>query len=90
MRTASWRSIKKRDETYRTRPVLRRCRWMAGILRDKGELPGCDKLGVKFEVSYKTVGRDIDLLRDFMGYPLAYDKSTHKWKLVGPMPEPVL
>jgi predicted DNA-binding transcriptional regulator YafY len=80
----------KRDLTCKTRPVLRRCRWMAGILRDKGELPSCDKLGVKFEVSYKTVSRDIDLLRDFMGYPLVYDKTTHSWKLAGPMPEPVL
>ena len=27
---------------------------------------------------------------DFMSYPLAYDKTTYKWKLTGPMPEPVL
>jgi len=25
-----------------------------------------------------------------MSYPLAYDKTTYKWKLTGPMPEPVL
>ena len=83
-------SLKKREETCKTRPVMRRCRWMAEILRKKGELPSCEKLGQEFEVSYKTISRDIDLLRDFMGYPIAYDKSTYKWKLAGPMPEPVL
>ena len=80
----------KRYEVCKTRPVLRRCRWMAEILRGKGELPSCEKVAQEFEVSYKTVGRDIDLMRDFMGYPLEYDKSTHKWKLTGPIPEPVL
>ena len=83
-------SLKKREQTCKTRPVMRRCRWMAEILREKGELPSCEKLGQAFEVSYKTVSRDIDLLRDFMGYPIAYDKSTYKWKLTGQMPEPVL
>jgi len=83
-------AMAKRDHICKTRPVLRRCRWMAEILRDKGELPSCEKIGQEFEVSYKTVGRDIDLMRDFMGYPIAYDKSTYKWKLTGPMPEPVL
>ena len=83
-------SLRKREETCRTRPVLRRCRWMVEILRDKGELPTCEKVAQEFEVSYKTVSRDIDLLRDFMGYPLAYSAKEYKWKLVGPMPEPVL
>jgi predicted DNA-binding transcriptional regulator YafY len=53
---------------------------MAELLRKNGELPSCEKVGQEFEVSYKTVSRDIDLLRDFMGYPIAYDKSTYKWK----------
>jgi len=83
-------AMAKRDHTRKTRPVLRRCRWMADLLRKNGELPSCEKVGQEIEVSYKTVSRDIDLLRDFMGYPIAYDKSTHKWKLTGPMPEPVL
>ena len=83
-------AIAKRDHTCKTRPVLRRCRWMAELLRKNGELPSCEKVGQEFEVSYKTVSRDIDLLRDFMGYPLAYSAKEYKWKLVGPMPEPVL
>jgi predicted DNA-binding transcriptional regulator YafY len=63
---------------------------MAELLRKNGELPSCEKVAQEFEVSYKTVSRDIDLLRDFMGYPLAYSPKEYKWKLVGPMPEPVL
>lgn len=82
--------LRKREQTCKTRPVLRRCRWIAERLRDKGELPSMQALGQEFEVSYKTIGRDIDLMRDFMGYPIAYDSQTYKWKLVGPMPEPVL
>ena len=83
-------SLKKREETCKTRPVMRLCRWIVDTLRQKGELPSCEKLGQEFEVSHRTVRRDIDLLRDFMGYPIAYSPTEYKWKLTGPMPEPVL
>lgn len=82
--------IKKREEACRTRPVVRRLRWIAGLLRAKGELPSTQKLGKRFEMSYKTVTRDLDLLRDFFEYPLAYDRRTYTYKLIGPLPEPVL
>ena len=83
-------SLRKRETACKTRPVLRRCRWMAQMLREMGELPSCEKLGQEFEVSYKTIARDIDLMRDFMGYPIQYDRTTYTWKLSGPLPEPVL
>jgi predicted DNA-binding transcriptional regulator YafY len=81
---------RKREETCKTRPVLRRLRWMAGELRSKGEMPSCQKLGVRYEVSSKTVSRDIDMMRDFFDYPIQYDPQAYKWKVAGPLPEPVL
>lgn len=82
--------VKKLEERCRTRPVVRRLRWMASELRKKGELPSTFKIGKRFEMSYKTVTRDLDLLRDFFDYPLAYDPRTHTYKVTGPIPEPVL
>lgn len=82
--------IRKREECCRTKPVLRRLRWLAEELRRKGELPGVNHLGLKYEVSYKTISRDIDLMRDFFDYPIEYDRQHYKWKLTGPLPEPVL
>ena len=82
--------VRKREQTCRTKPVLRRLRWMAGELRKKGEMPNCQQLGVQHEISYKTVSRDIDLMRDFFDYPIKYDPKDYKWKLVGQPPEPVL
>ncbi|NDD55031.1 hypothetical protein EBZ39_14410 [bacterium] len=55
-----------------------------------GDTPSCAKLGVQNECSYKTIQRDIDLLRDFFGYPLEYDKAKYVYKLAGPLPKAVL
>jgi predicted DNA-binding transcriptional regulator YafY len=82
--------MRKREETCKTRPVLRRLRWMAGELRRKGEMPNCAQLGVRYEVSSKTVIRDIDMMRDFFDYPIVYDARNYRWKVTGPLPEPVL
>ena len=82
--------VRKREECCRTKPVLRRMRWIAKELRQKGEIPNCQQLSVRYEVSYKTIGRDIDLMRDFFDYPIEYDRQHYKWKLTGPLPEPVL
>lgn len=82
--------IKRREETCRTRPVVQRLRWIAGVLRAKGELPSTQKLGKRFKMSYKTVTRDLDLMRDFFKYPLAYDAKTYTYKLIGSLPEPIL
>jgi predicted DNA-binding transcriptional regulator YafY len=53
-------------------------------------LPSTFRLGAELECSYKTIQRDIDLLRDFFGYPLEYDRSKFIYKLAGPLPEAVL
>jgi len=73
-----------------TRPTFRRLGVIAGKLRRDLTLPSCARLGVELECSYKTIQRDIDLLRDFFGYPLEYDASRYQYKLAGPLPKAVL
>jgi predicted DNA-binding transcriptional regulator YafY len=73
-----------------TRPTFRRLGVIAGKLRRDLTLPSCARLGVELECSYKTIQRDIDLLRDFFGYPLEYDASKYQYKLAGPLPKAVL
>ena len=73
-----------------TRPTLRRLGVIVGKLRRDLCLPSAARLGVELECSYKTIQRDIDLLRDFFGYPLEYDASKYHYKLAGPLPKAVL
>jgi len=73
-----------------TRPTFRRLGVIARMLRRDLTLPSCARLGVKLECSYKTIQRDIDLLRDFFGYPLEYDRNKYVYKLAGPLPKAVL
>ena len=73
-----------------TRPTFRRLGVIAGMLRRDLTLPSCARLGVKLECSYKTIQRDINLLRDFFGYPLEYDRNKYVYKLAGPLPKAVL
>lgn len=73
-----------------TRPTLRRLGFIATKLRSDLCLPSTNKLGAELECSYKTIVRDIDLLRDFFGYPLEYDASKYHYKLAGPLPKAVL
>jgi predicted DNA-binding transcriptional regulator YafY len=73
-----------------TRPTLRRLGMIVRKLRRDLCLPSCARLGAELECSYKTIQRDIDLLRDFFGYPLEYDSAKYIYKLTGPLPEAVL
>ena len=93
MRTARATIMSRRKRALRngdTRPTLRRLGVIATKLRHDLCLPSHAKLGMELECSYKTVSRDIDLLRDFFGYPLEYDRSNYVWKITGPLPEAVL
>ena len=73
-----------------TRPTFRRLGVIVSKLRRDLCLPSAARLGVELECSYKTIQRDIDLLRDFFGYPLEYDASKYHYKLAGPLPKAVL
>ena len=90
-RAATFASKRKRAEGLGdTRPTFRRLGVIAGKLRRDLALPSCTRLGVELECSYKTIQRDIDLLRDFFKYPLEYDASKYQYKLAGPLPKAVL
>lgn len=85
--------ISRRKRAYLkgdTRPTLRRLGFIATKLRSDLCLPATNKLGAELECSYKTIARDLDLLRDFFGYPLEYDARKYVWKITGPLPEAVL
>jgi len=93
VRTAKATIMSRRKRALRngdTRPTLRRLGVIATKLRQDLCLPSHAKLGMELECSYKTVSRDMDLLRDFFGYPLEYDRSNYVWKITGPLPEAVL
>lgn len=93
MSTTAARHASKRNRAMGlgdTRPTFRRLGVIAGMLRRDLTLPSCARLGLKLECSYKTIQRDIDLLRDFFGYPLEYDRNKYVYKLAGPLPKAVL
>jgi len=63
---------------------------LARRLRENLSLPSAQKLAAEFECSYKTISRDIDLLRDFMGYELQWDARAFQYRLAAPLPKAVL
>lgn len=46
-------------------------------LLKEGKFPNCQDLSDDFEVSYKTVQRDIDFMRDQLQLPIEYDSAHH-------------
>jgi proteasome accessory factor B len=41
-----------------------------------GEYPNCSGLAREFEVSHKTVARDVEYMRDHFDLPIEYDLAT--------------
>ena len=56
------------------KPQFSRLQFIDGQIR-AGKYPNCFKLGKDWQVSYKTIQRDVDYLRDEMGAPIEYDKK---------------
>jgi proteasome accessory factor B len=50
-----------------------------------GKFPNCSTLADVFEVSYKTVQRDIDFMRDQMLLPIDYDSGQHGFHYTKPV-----
>ena len=50
-----------------------------------GGLPNCTSLAGVFEVSYKTVQRDIDFMRDQLMLPIDYDQTLHGFRYTKPV-----
>lgn len=58
------------------RPAIERMLRIHNELKS-GRYPNCASLAKEFEVSSKTVSRDIDFMRDRMLLPLEYDATRH-------------
>ncbi len=59
-----------------TRPPLERMIRIHEQLKE-GRFPNCSTLAKEFDVSYKTIQRDIDFLRDRWQLPIAYNEIRH-------------
>jgi len=84
------RNYKGGHDQSTCRPTIRRMMQLTKLLRENLFLPSTQKLAAKFECSYKTIGRDIDLLRDFMGYQLEWNAHAFQYRLAAPLPKAVL
>lgn len=58
------------------KPQYRRLLFIEGKIKE-GRYPNCASLAGEWEVSAKTIQRDIDYLRDELGAPIAYDPLRH-------------
>ncbi|WP_052882471.1 helix-turn-helix transcriptional regulator [Kiritimatiella glycovorans] len=67
-----------------SRPQYYRIRRMVQMVREGAEtgyLPNSSDFMKEFEVSRRTVARDLDFLRDEENAPLAYDEARHGFRL---------
>ena len=67
-----------------SRPQYYRIRRMVQMVREgteTGYLPNSSDFMQEFEVSRRTVARDLDFLRDEERAPLAYDDARHGFHL---------
>ena len=59
-----------------TRPPLLRMIRIHDLL-SAGRYPNCSLLALEFEVSTKTIQRDVDFMRDQLVLPIEYDRARH-------------
>ena len=50
-----------------------------------GKYPNCSGLAVEFEVSSKTIQRDVEFMRDQLALPIAYDQQRHGFHYAHPV-----
>lgn len=58
------------------RPAVIRMKRLFDLLKQE-QFPNCQKLAADLEVSAKTIQRDIEVMRDQLGLPIAYDAQEH-------------
>lgn len=76
----------------KVKPQYRRLLFIDEQIRT-GRFPNCSTLAGQWEVSTKTIQRDLDYLRDELGAPLVYDDLQHGYRYENPawfMPSIVL
>jgi predicted DNA-binding transcriptional regulator YafY len=67
-----------------TRPPLERMNFIHEQL-EAGKLPNCSSIAKVFEVASKTIQRDIDFMRDRLGYPIEWDAERRGYYYTGPV-----
>ncbi|MDX1952464.1 MAG: WYL domain-containing protein [Verrucomicrobiota bacterium] len=64
--------------TVRARPAMERIMQIHQAISG-GKYPNCTSLAREMEVSYKSIQRDIDFMRDRLGFPLEFDPVRKGW-----------
>lgn len=67
-----------------TRPPLERMNYIHEQLQ-AGTLPNCSSIAKHFEVSAKTIQRDLDFMRDRMSLPIEWDGERRGYFYTGPV-----
>jgi proteasome accessory factor B len=62
-----------------SRPPLERMQRLHDLLSNEQPV-NCQQLGKDFEVSYKTIQRDIDFMRDRLNLPIEYDATSYTFR----------
>ncbi len=62
-----------------SRPPLERMQRLHDLLMNEKPV-NCQQLGREFEVSYKTIQRDLDFMRDRLHLPIAYDPAKYTFR----------
>lgn len=72
------------SNSLHSRPPIARMMKIHELLAS-GDFPNCSSLSDVFEVSYKTVQRDIDFMRDQLLLPIDYDQVRHGFHYTKPV-----
>ena len=72
------------DPGKTTRPPLERMNFIHEQL-EADKLPNCSSIAKAFEVTPKTIQRDIEFMRDRMGYPIEWDGARRGYRYTGPV-----
>jgi proteasome accessory factor B len=74
--------MKKKDSPFpggHSRPPLERMQRLHDLLSNEQRV-NCQQLGKDFEVSYKTIQRDLDFMRDRLNLPIEYDPTRYSFR----------
>jgi len=67
-----------------SRPPLERMQRLHDLLSHERPV-NCQQLGREFEVSYKTIQRDLDFMRDRLNLPIEYDATRYTFRYTEPV-----
>src|SRR5689334_15208898 len=71
-----WQTLampKKKKAELHSRPPLKRMMRMHQLIVN-GEFPTCPAVAKEFEISTRTVKRDVEYMKDSLNLPIAYDR----------------